>query len=266
MTDGGQLDRARAFHALHRRGNPLLLVNVWDAWSATVIANAGQRAIATSSHSVAEAAGYRDGQTIPLDAFMAILARIVASTELPVSVDIEAGFGDSAADTGATVDAVIRAGGIGINIEDGLFGGERVLVSRDVHAAKIAAAREVACHAHVPLFINARFDGFLLNKRHDAALVDEALRRAALYREVGANGFFVPGLTNPEWIARIVDECSLPVNIMLSAATPRVDELTKLGVARISLGPWPFEFVRKALTQAVGDFAKDGNIATFLSA
>jgi 2-methylisocitrate lyase-like PEP mutase family enzyme len=266
MTNNDQIARARAFHALHRRGQPLLLVNAWDAWSAAVIANAGQSAIATSSYSVAEAAGYRDGQTIPIDAFMAIVTRIGATIALPLSVDVEAGFGDTAADAGATSDAVIRSGGIGINIEDGLLAGERVLVSSDLHATKIAAAREVAGRSGVPLFINARFDGFLLNKHHDAALVDEALRRAAIYKAAGADGIFVPGLTNPEWISRIVNECGLPVNAMLLATTPQVDDLTKLGVARISLGPWPFEWVRKALARAVGDFAKSGNAANFLAA
>lgn len=265
MKNDDQIARARAFHALHRRGNPLLLVNVWDAWSAMVIASAGQSALATSSHSVAEAAGYRDGQTIPVDAFTAIVTRIGATVTLPLTVDVEAGFGDTAADAGAIADAVIGAGGVGINVEDGLLGGERVLVGSDLHAAKIAAVREAADRARIPLFINARFDGFLLNKRHEAGLVDEALRRAAIYKEAGADGFFVPGLTDPKSIHRIVNECGLPVNVMLLAATPQVEELTKLGVARISLGPWPFEFTRKALARAVGDFAKSGDIASFLS-
>ena len=88
----------------------------------------------------------------------------------------------------------------------------------------------------------------------------------ATYKEAGADGFFVPGLTNPEWIAHIVAQCGLPVNIMLMAKAPQVDDLTKLGVARISLGPWPFEFVRKTLTRAIGDFANTRDIATFLSA
>jgi len=266
VTIDDQTARARAFRALHRQGYPLVLVNVWDAWSAAVVANAGQGAIATSSYSVAEAAGYRDGQTIPVGALMAVAARIGAVVSLPLTVDIEAGFGDTAADAGASVDAVIRAGAVGINIEDGLLGGERVLVSGELHAAKIATARAVAARARVPLFINARFDGFLLNNHHDAGLVDEALRRAAIYKDAGADGFFVPGLTNPEWIARIVNECGLPVNIMLLATTPQVDHLTKLGVARISLGPWPFEFIRMALARAIGDFVKSGDIAGFLSA
>jgi 2-methylisocitrate lyase-like PEP mutase family enzyme len=266
MTNDVQIARARAFYELHRRGDPLVLVNAWDAWSAAVVAGAGLSAVATSSHSVAEAAGYRDGQAIPVDTLMAIVARIAASTMLPVSVDIEAGFGDSVVDVSATVDAVLRAGGVGINIEDGFLGGKRVLVDGDLHAAKIAGARSVADRAGVPLFINARFDGFLLDQRHDAGTVDEALRRAAIYKAAGANGFFVPGLANPEWIARIVEESGLPVNIMLLTGTPQVEELTRLGVARISLGPWPFEFVRKALADAVGDFANTGNIASFVSA
>jgi 2-methylisocitrate lyase-like PEP mutase family enzyme len=221
MTNEDQARRAKSFHALHRQGNPLLLVNAWDAGSAAVIAEGGQNAIATSSYSVAEAAGYRDGQAIPVDVFIAIVTRIGASITLPLTVDIEAGFGDTAADAGATADAVIEAGGVGVNIEDGLLGGERVLVSSNLHAAKIAAVRESASRARVPLFINARFDGFLLSEDHDAGLVDEALRRAAIYREAGAHGFFVPGLTKPEWIARVVNECGLLVNVMLTARPGR---------------------------------------------
>jgi 2-methylisocitrate lyase-like PEP mutase family enzyme len=158
QTKSSQAARAHAFAALHRRGDPLVLVNVWDADSAAIVAGTGFTALATSSYSVAEAAGYCDGQDIPIAALTGIVQRIAAKADLPLSVDIEAGYGDDADTVEATVAAMLDAGAVGINLEDGLTQGRRVLIDPSRHRANIAAARRAGEKAGVPLFINARVD------------------------------------------------------------------------------------------------------------
>jgi 2-methylisocitrate lyase-like PEP mutase family enzyme len=265
MSKQTQAVRARAFAALHRSGDPLMLVNVWDAASAAVVAEAGYPALATSSYSVAEAAGYSDGQELPVAELATIVARISAKVDLPLSVDIEAGFGDDPETVERTVAAMLDAGAIGINLEAGLVRGRRMLVDPPLHRAKVAAARRAGEQAGVPLFINARVDTFLLTGNPDEETMNETLRRAAAYRDAGADGIFVPGLIQPAWIERIVGDAGLPLNIMVSKNTPPVVELAALGVARISLAVWPFEFVRAGLRKAVGEFSRTGEFAIFFN-
>lgn len=264
QAKSSQAERARAFAALHRPGDPVVLANVWDAASAAIVAEAGYPALATSSYSVAEAAGYADGQEIPLAELARIVERIVVKIDRPLSVDIEAGFGEDPDTVGATIAVILAAGAIGINLEDGLEQGRRVLVDPSRHQAKIVAARRTGEQAGVPLFINARVDTFLLSRNPDESVVNETLRRAAAYREAGADGLFVPGLVQPPWIERIRREAGLPLNIMVSQKTPPVADLAALGVARISLAVWPFEFVRARLRLAMDEFARTKDFRIFL--
>jgi 2-methylisocitrate lyase-like PEP mutase family enzyme len=174
---------------------------------------------------------------------------------VPVTADFEAGFSDDPAGVEETVSAVIDAGAIGINLEDGLHDGKRALADPALHCGKIAAARRAGSAAGIPLFINARIDTFLLQGNSDDKVYAETLLPARAYADAGANGIFVPGLSHPKWIERLVQECSLPLNIMLTQATPGVRRLAELGEARISLGGMPFEFVRAKFRAAVSAFA-----------
>ena len=244
-------DAARRFHALHVRGEPLVLFNAWDAGSAGAIADAGARAIATGSWSVAAANGFADGERMPLSLAMDNLRRIVAAVTLPVTVDLESGYGDAPEVVAATVAAALDAGAVGCNLEDS-FPTDGTLRDTDAQVARLAAARRVADTAGVDFFLNARTDVFFQKPapEHDGAMVDEALRRARAYAEAGASGLFVPGLADEALIARVVEGSPLPVNIMAMAGAPTRARLAELGVARISHGPGPYRGAMQWLTEA----------------
>ena len=244
--------RAEAFKALHIPGDPLVLFNIWDAGSAKAVGEAGARALATGSWSVAAAHGFADGEAIPLELALTNLRRIVAAVELPVSIDLESGYGATASAVGESLAAVIQAGAIGCNLEDPLPGGQGLRAIED-QCARLAAARASAERAGLPLFfLNARTDSFLKTpvEQHDEAMVDAALERARAYAGAGASGLFVPGLADERLIARVCERSPLPVNILVRPHTPPRARLASLGVARISHGPGPYRLMMKALGEA----------------
>tara|TARA_R110002126_G_C10490973_1_gene504710 strand:- start:114990 stop:115751 length:762 start_codon:yes stop_codon:yes gene_type:complete len=236
-----QLDKARDFVDLHISGKPLILYNIWDAGSANIIAKAGAQAIATGSLSVAAAQGFADGENIPLEFLLQIIRRIAVTVDLPLSVDFEGCFAVEPVDVGANVAHVINAGAIGINFEDQIVGGSG-LYPENEQCLRLEAARGAAKQAGVPLFINARTDLFLKETDQDKHkdLIPEAKARAAAYQDAGASGFFVPGLVQPELIAEICDQVTMPVNVMMRGGAPDMKTLASLGVARISFGPGPY--------------------------
>lgn len=245
-----QIQRAETFSALHIKGNPLVLFNVWDAGSAKVVAGAGAKAIATGSWSVAAAYGLDDGQALPRELVLQNLARLVASVSLPVTIDLEAGYGESPDAVGESVALTIAHGAVGMNIEDQIIGGEGLYTIAE-QSKRIAAARAATDRASVSAFINARTDVFLKTEvaQHETQF-DEAVRRACAYAEAGASGFFAPGLADAQLIARLCEACPLPVNIMLMLSTPSAKQMAELGVARISHGPGPYRLVMRALESA----------------
>jgi 2-methylisocitrate lyase-like PEP mutase family enzyme len=219
-----QAAQADAFAKLHAVGDPLLLPNAWDVGSAVAIAAAGARAIATTSAGVAWSLGVPDGAGLGAERAAAAVARITAAVNVPVSADIEAGYEDVA----ATVAAVLRAGAVGINIEDRIL---RELLDPAEQAGRLASARAVGEAAGVPLWINARTDVFLAG----SGRVDEALSRAAVYAAAGADSLFVPGLADLALIAELAAG-PLPVAVMAGPGAPSVAELAAAGAVRISLG------------------------------
>jgi 2-methylisocitrate lyase-like PEP mutase family enzyme len=246
-----QLERANLFRKLHVPGDPLILFNIWDAGTARAVQDAGAKALATGSWSVAAAHGYEDGETLPLNLVLENLRRIVASVTLPVTLDFESGYGRSPAELKSNIAKVIEAGGIGINFEDQIINGTG-LYSIEEQSQRIRAVRDAANQADVPLYINARTDIFL-NKdaaSHSENDVDDAIKRASAYQEAGASGFFAPGLMNPKLIEKLCRNTTLPVNIMAFQGTPSTKELAQLGVARISYGPGPYRQMMKALKEA----------------
>lgn len=233
--------KAQAFRALHVPGRPLVLFNVWDAGSAKAVADAGARAIATGSWSVAAASGLMDGENVALDDAVANLARIVRVTDLPVSLDIERGYGERAHEVGLTITRTIKAGAIGCNLEDSIAPSGK-LRGKEAQAERIAWARKAADRLSPGYFINARTDVFFQAPReqHDRAMVDEALARARAYADAGADGLFAPGLSDPGLIALLASASPIPVNIMVDDATPALAALAEAGVARVSHGPRPY--------------------------
>ena len=249
-----QKEKAEVFSGLHKPGNPIVLFNIWDAGSAQAVVEAGARAIATGSWSVAAAHGYADGEAIPLDFVIENIRRIVDAVDVPVTLDFEGGYAESPGDLKSNINRVIEAGAVGINFEDQIVGGEG-LYSIEQQSDRIRAIREAADEAGVPLFINARTDVFLktLPAPETAEQLDHALGRAAAYAEAGASGLFAPGMRDAELIGRLCDGSPLPVNIFVIPGVPPNEELARLGVARISYGPGPYRKMVAWLTAAAAE-------------
>ena len=247
MTD--QQSKARDFRDLHVPGKPLLLFNVWDAGSAKAVEKAGARALATGSWSVAAANGFDDGEKLPVELAMENMARIAAATPLPVSLDIESGYGKDPQAVALTIQKAIVAGAIGCNLEDSFPETGKLRDAGD-QIERLRHARQAADPSL--FFINARTDVFFQkpSQEHDDAMLEEAVRRANAYAAAGADGIFVPGLVDPKLIARFVKAVPLPVNIMISSTTPSFAVLGEAGAARLSHGPGPYLAAMKALEDA----------------
>jgi 2-methylisocitrate lyase-like PEP mutase family enzyme len=258
-----QQQYAETFHGLHSKGEPLVLFNAWDVATAKAIAKTSA-AVATSSGAVAAALGYADGEAIPFEMVTGLVSRMSASVSVPVSIDLEAGYGDTPDAAAKSAAAVLKAGAIGINIEDGLAAGKRQLVSPEQHAAKIKAVRDAAQKLGVHLFINARTDPFLLKFGSPDQCLDEAARRAKVYADAGADGIFVPGLNDLALIGKFVQLTPLPVNIMVTQGVPEIPELARIGVRRVSLGPWPMMAAMRVIGQAAAAVAASKQYGTFL--
>lgn len=221
--------KALLFRSFHDDSRPLALANVWDVASALVVEAAGARAVATTSAGVAWSLGMPDGDRLDRQRALSVVARIAAAVQVPVTADIEGGYAQIAPDVAGTVEGVLEAGAVGINIEDGTR-------AVDELAARIVVARKVAARAGVPLFINARTDVFLRGIGAPEQRVTETIARAARYVDAGADGIFVPGIVDAEIISALTAEILVPVNIMVAPGAPNVAELGRLGVARVSFG------------------------------
>lgn len=246
-----QKEKAELFHALHVAGRPLILFNAWDPGSAKAVTAGGALAIATGSWSVAAANGYPDGEAMPFELAIDNLARIAGTVALPVTIDLESGYGNAPQSMAQSVLRAIRAGAIGCNLEDSFPEGGELRDAND-QALRLRAARASANSLSLPFFINARTDIFLkaAPETHDDKMLANAIARACTYKEAGANGFFVPGLADKKLIARLVKESPLPINIMVTGITLPLNELAELGVARVSHGPRPYLQMMKALEEA----------------
>jgi len=245
-----QIERASLLKKLHIKGDPLLLFNIWDAGSARAIQDIGAKVIATSSWAVAAAHGCDDGEKLPFDLALANLKRIVACVDLPVTFDLESGYGQSANEIQIIFSKVIEAGAVGINFEDQIIDKED-LYSIEDQCTRIKAIHELAVKASIPIFINARTDIFLKTDwpKHNDTHLEEAIHRASAYAQSGATGFFAPGLTDAQYIEKLCKHSPIPINIMVMPNTPSLKELSKLGVARISFGPGPYHQAMNALKE-----------------
>lgn len=236
-----QPDKANQFAALHVKGRPLVLYNIWDAGSARSAAKAGSKAIATGSWSMAAAHGFDDGEAIPLDFIETIVGRIASAVALPLTVDFEGGYAKDPDGVAKNAARFIAAGAVGLNFEDRIVGAGALYPIAD-QAQRIKAIRDAADSLGIPVFINARTDLFLLeaDKTRHPGLVDAAIERAQAYQQAGCSGFFIPGLLDEGGIAAICDALTLPVNVMMMGGAPDRETLIRLGVSRISYGPGPY--------------------------
>ncbi|MFD3935347.1 isocitrate lyase/phosphoenolpyruvate mutase family protein [Streptomyces sp. NPDC058611] len=240
--------RATAFARLHTPAAPLALANAWDVASARLVEAAGAPAVATTSAGVAWSLGSPDGDALSRERALDLIARVAAAVDVPVTADIEGGFGADAAAVGETVTGVLAAGAVGVNIEDG----NRAPAE---HAERLAAARAAADAAGVPLFVNARIDTYLFGLGDPATRLDETLARAAAYLRAGASGIFVPGVTDPATVAELARGIDAPLNVLVGPDAPSVAALGALGVSRVSLGSWvaaaAYAVVRRAAEELV---------------
>jgi 2-methylisocitrate lyase-like PEP mutase family enzyme len=245
------------FRALHlNREQPLILPNAWDAGSARIVESLGASAVATTSAGVAWALGYPDGNRMPIDTLASLAARIVRAVRVPVSIDVEAGYSDDPTTTAANVMAVVRDGVAGINIEDGKD-------APAVLARKIEAIKRAAAAAGLDLFINARSDVYLQNLVPDDKKVQETLARAATYAAAGADGLFVPALTDPSAIEKVTSGTALPVNLLAWPGLGSASELARLGVRRLSAGSGFSQMLWQQFAALARSFLSDGNSELF---
>jgi len=243
-------DHACAFRRMHQHGL-LTLPNAWDAGSARLIEMMGAPAIATTSGGVAWSHGYADGVDLPLPRLLASVEAICRAVQVPVTVDLENGYAHEPAAVGRNVAAVIDKGAVGINLEDGSDSPDRL-------CAKIMQARRAAVNCGIDVFINARTDVILRGLAHGDEAIDEIVARAARYRDAGADGLFVPGLVEPEAIARVVAEVALPLNLLARPGLPDTDGLKKLGVRRLSAGSTLLECLYGQLATMARSFIDRG--------
>lgn len=244
-----QAEKASTLLALHHAPQPLVLINAWDVASACIVEHAGFPAIATTSAGVANALGYADGQRVPWAEMEQAIRKIAQAVKVPVTADIEAGFGSSLQELEATIERVIDAGAVGINLEDALpYGGdERPLYSVAQQLERIRAARRAGEKLQVRLVINARTDAYWAKNSSPVEALRNTLERGRAYLSVGADCIFVPGLRHPEHIRAVVEHLQAPINILGGAGVPSIPELAKIGVKRISLGSGPMRASMGAL-------------------
>jgi 2-methylisocitrate lyase-like PEP mutase family enzyme len=236
---------SQAFKELHQGADPLLIGNVWNVQSAKVFEKLGFKAIATSSAAVAETLGYQDGQEMSFDEYVFIVKRIVKTTSLPVSVDLESGYGKTSAEIAKNILHLHDIGVVGINIEDsGIVSGKRIIADAGEFANMMKEVVDLVNGKAHRVFINLRSDAFLLGMTDP---VNEAKRRIALFEKIGVNGLFLPCITVLSDIEAIVSASKLPLNVMCMPALPGFEELKQAGVKRISMG----NFLNKTVYQTL---------------
>jgi len=257
-----QKSLAESFRSLHHGPTILVLANCWDVASARVLEAAGVPAIATSSAGVAFSLGYPDGQRIARDEMLAVVARVAKAVKVPVTADVESGYGPRPEDAARTAQAVIEAGAVGMNLEDSTEESDTALIEVSLAVEKIRAVREAGGRAGVPLVINARTDVYLNQVGAPDSRYDHALRRAAAFRDAGADCIFLPGVREPELIARFVKDLQFPINILAGPGSPAIAELQRLGVARVSLGSKPMLAGLGTLRRLLNELQQKGTYAS----
>lgn len=250
------------FSQLHRSANPLLLGNIWDVNSAKLFEANNYKAIGTSSQAVANALGYEDGEQLPFDILLRLAKRVVEVVHIPLSVDIEGGYSTNIDGTIEHIKKLHDVGVVGINLEDTISGPPRQLQSVTEFQKNIS---EIASHIsqnNLKMFLNIRTDGFLLEM---PTAIDETLVRIKSYQEAGADGIFVPCITDKNDIKEVVRATNLPINVMCMPTLPDFDELAALGVKRISMGGFFFNKIYNKAGELAKTINSDKNFSAIFS-
>lgn len=249
-----QLTKAKNFHDIHKQATTFVLPNAWNAISAKVFEERGFQAIGTTSAGIATSLGYADGQNLPFEKLIETIASITRAVNIPVSADIEAGYGFTIDEIVANVSEVIAAGAIGINIEDGTGDAEDPISDITVQVENIEAIKELSDS----LFINARTDMYWGNVGEPEARLEETIQRAKSYVKAGANCIFIPGMTDIEEIKTIRKEISVPINLLVNPNLPPLTDLSAIGIERVSCGSAPFRATVTLLKSIADEMYTDG--------
>lgn len=244
-----QREQADTLRALHHKTEPLVFVNAYDAVSARIVESLGFPAVATTSAVIANAEGYTDGHGIPRDAMLARIAPIAAAVAVPVTADLEGGYGPGVADAVATARGAIAAGAVGLNFEDSTHDPAVPLLPVEAQSERIRAIRATGVELGAPLVINARTDVYFTDG-DETALFDETVARAKAYLAAGADCIFVPFIDDESLIGRLAAAIPGPMNVLAGATTPDVATLARIGVRRISLGSAPGAYALAAFRRA----------------
>jgi 2-methylisocitrate lyase-like PEP mutase family enzyme len=252
---------ARQFLALHDGRKTLVLPNAWDPASARIFEEAGFPAVGTSSAGVAFALGYPDGQKISRGEMLAVVRRIADTVSIPVTADMESGYGPKPEDVAETAREVLEAGAVGMNLEDAIHDRPDLLADLSLQKEKICAVIETSSRAGVPLVLNARTDVFLAGIGPGETRLARSIERLNAYRDAGAQCLFIPGVKDKETIAQLVSGVRGPLNILATAGTPPVADLEKLGVARVSVGSGPMRATLGLIARIARQIREEGSFS-----
>jgi 2-methylisocitrate lyase-like PEP mutase family enzyme len=256
-----QAELARQFLALHDGRKTLVLPNAWDVASAKIFEEAGFPAVGTSSAGVAFALGYPDGEKISRAEMLTVVHRIVEALSIPVTADMEAGYGTKPEEVAETAREVLAAGAVGMNLEDAVHDKPDSLADVNLHKEKIRAVAEVSASAGVPFVLNARTDVFLAGIGAPETRLAWTIERLNAYRDAGAQCLFAPGVKDNETIAQLASGVRGPLNILATAGTPPVADLEKLGVARVSVGSGPMRATLGLLARIARQLREEGSFS-----
>ena len=259
MPGPNQAEKAERFRQLHRGPRILVLPNVWDVASARIVEEAGYPALATTSAGIANALGYPDGERISRLEMLSVVERIAAATSVPVTADMEGGYGNRPEEMTETARALIACGAIGMNLEDARDENPSTLADLSLQIEKIKALKETAASLGVNLVLNARTDIYLAGVGEPATRLKRTVERLNAYRQAGADSLFAPGVKDRETIAKLAKEVNGPLNILAVAGTPPIAELERLGVARVSCGSGPMRATLGLLRRIVKQLREEGS-------
>ena len=252
----------QTFRQLHHQKQPFVLGNVWDAASARLCEELGFQAIGTSSAAIAKSLGYEDGEKITFEDLLFVVKKIKGSTSIPLSVDIEGGYGQSTKDIAQNIISLYELGVVGVNLEDSKVNDCReIMPSREFQKLLAEIKKELANNG-VELFLNVRTDTFLLQLPGG---LNETLERIKLYRDAGADGIFVPSITNPDDIKKVANEAKIPINVMAMPNLPSFEVLSQLGVKRISTGNFAHNAMLLHLKSCLEKIQKEKSFKTLFS-
>ena len=254
-----QIELARSFLALHGGEKILVLLNAWDAASARIFEESGCAAIGSSSAGVAFSLGYPDGQVIPRVEMITAVRQIARAVRIPVTADMEAGFGNTPEEVARTAEEVMGAGAVGMNLEDAIPERPGELYDLQLQIEKIRAVTETAARAGISFVLNARTDAFWLGIGSPEDRLDLTVERLNAYRDAGAQCLFVPGAKDKETIAQLARRVRGPLNILGGAGTPSISELEALAVARVSVGSGPARAAMGLTSRIARQILEEGN-------